>query len=254
MTVHREVRGRVLVLTLDRPEARNAIDAATTTEMVDALDRFEADPDLWVAVLTHRGPVFCAGADLKAVASGGGHGIESKEHGFAGICARTRTKPIIAAVDGAALAGGFEIALACDCIVASTDARFGLPEVKRALVATGGGPFRMMRQLGPKVALELVMTGDPISASRAYELGLVNRIVEPGSVLDAALELAAAINANAPVAVRESRAVALAALDHPEADMWPIARDAMARNMATADFHEGPRAFVEKRAPNWSGA
>jgi enoyl-CoA hydratase len=252
--LHVEARDRVLILTLDRPEARNAIDPATTTAIVEALDRFETDPALWVAIITHRGPVFCAGADLKAVASGGGRGIESKEHGFAGICARVRTKPVIAAIDGAALAGGFEIALACDCIVASTDARFGLPEVKRALVATGGGPFRMVRQLGPKVALELAMTGDPISAQRGYELGLVNRVVEPGTVLEAALELAAAINANAPIAVRETRAVAIATLDHTDAEMWQIARDAMARNMATADFHEGPRAFVEKRAPNWSGA
>ncbi len=252
--LHVETRDRVLILTLDRPEARNAIDPATTAAMVDALDQFEADPALWVAIITHRGPVFCAGADLKAVASGGGRGIESKEHGFAGICARVRTKPVIAAIDGAALAGGFEIALACDCIVASTESRFGLPEVKRALVATGGGPFRMMRQLGPKVALELAMTGDPISAQRGYELGLVNRVVEPGAVLAAALELAAAINVNAPIAVRETRAVAMASLDHSDTEMWQIARDAMARNMNTADFHEGPRAFVEKRAPNWSGA
>ncbi len=252
--LHVETRDRVLILTLDRPEARNAIDPATTAAMVDALDQFEADPALWVAIITHRGPVFCAGADLKAVASGGGRGIESKEHGFAGICARVRTKPVIAAIDGAALAGGFEIALACDCIVASTESRFGLPEVKRALVATGGGPFRMMRQLGPKVALELAMTGDPISAQRGYELGLVNRVVEPGAVLAAALELAAAINVNAPIAVRETRAVAIASLDHSDTEMWQIARDAMARNMNTADFHEGPRAFVEKRAPNWSGA
>lgn len=252
--LHVETRDRVLILTLDRPEARNAIDPATTAAMVDALDQFEADPALWVAIITHRGPVFCAGADLKAVAGGGGRGIESKEHGFAGICARVRTKPVIAAIDGAALAGGFEIALACDCIVASTESRFGLPEVKRALVATGGGPFRMMRQLGPKVALELAMTGDPISAQRGYELGLVNRVVEPGAVLAAALELAAAINVNAPIAVRETRAVAMASLDHSDTEMWQIARDAMARNMNTADFHEGPRAFVEKRAPNWSGA
>lgn len=251
--LHVEARDRVLLLTLDRPEARNAIDAATTSAIEEALDRFEADPDLWVAIITHRGPVFCAGADLKAVASGGGRGIESPRGGFAGICARQRTKPVIAAIEGAALAGGFEIALACDCIVASSGASFGLPEVKRALVATGGGPFRMMRQLGPKVALELVMTGDPISATRAYELGLVNRVVAPGTTVDAALALAAAINANAPIAVRESRAVALATLDHTDAEMWAIAKEAMQRNLQSEDFQEGPRAFVEKRAPVWKG-
>ena len=251
--LHVETRDRVLVLTLDRPEARNAIDATTTAEIETALDHFESDQELWVAIITHRGPVFCAGADLKAVASGGGRGIESKKHGFAGICARDRTKPVIAAVDGPALAGGFEIVLACDCIVASTNAQFGLPEVKRGLVATGGGPFRMMRQLGSKVALELVMTGDPISATRGYELGLVNRVVAPGTALDAALELAAAITANAPVSVRETRRVALAALDHGDAALWQVARAAMARNMQTEDFHEGPRAFVEKRAPRWKG-
>ena len=251
--LHVETRDRVLILTLDRPEARNAIDAATTAEIEAALDAFESDPGLWVAVITHKGPVFCSGADLKAVASGGGHGIESKKHGFAAICARERTKPLIAAVDGPALAGGFEIVLACDCIVASSNAQFVLPEVKRALVATGGGPFRMMRQLGPKVALELMMTGDPISASRGYELGLVNRIVEPGTVLAEALVLAAAINANAPLSVRETRAVGLAALDHGDAELWQIAREAMARNGETEDFQEGPRAFVEKRSPQWKG-
>ncbi len=251
--LHRETRDRVLILTLDRPEARNAINAETTIEMEAALDAFEADASLWVAIITHRGPVFCSGADLKAVASGGGRGIESPTNGFAGLCARERTKPIIAAVDGPALAGGFEIALACDCIVASTAAQFGLPEVKRALVATAGGPFRMVRQLGSKIALEMMMTGAPITAARAYELGLVNRVVAPGTVLDAALELAAAINANAPLSVRETRRIGAAALDHDETTLWQISRDAMARNVTTEDFGEGPRSFVEKRTPQWKG-
>lgn len=251
--LHVETRDRVLVLTLDRPEARNAIDAATTAELEAALDAFEAEPELWTAVITHRGPVFCAGADLKAVASGGGRGIESPTHGFASVCRRVRTKPLLAAIDGLAFAGGLEIALACDCIVASTNAQFALSEVKRALVATGGGPFRMMRQLGSKVALELIMTGEPIPARRAYELGLVNRVVEPGTVLDEALALAAAINANAPISVRESRALALAVFDHTDDELWQLSKDAMARNVLTEDFQEGPKAFVEKRSPVWKG-
>jgi enoyl-CoA hydratase len=248
-----EVRGRVLVITLDRPEARNAINAETSTAIEAAIDRLETDSELWLGVLTHKGPVFCAGADLKVVASGGGRGIATARGGFAGLCKRARTKPLLAALEGPAIAGGCEIALACDVIVASTASGFSIPEVKRSLVATGGGPFRLAQVLGAKVANELVMTGDLLDAGRAYGLGLVNRLVDPGSALTEALELAARINANAPLAVRESLALAKAAFERSDDELWTLTDEASRRNGASEDFREGPRAFVEKREPRWSG-
>lgn len=248
-----EERGRVLVIVLDRPEARNAIDAETAAGIEAAIDRLESDDQLWVGVITHRGPVFSAGADLKVVASGGGAGIVTARGGFAGVCRRRRTKPLIAALEGPAVAGGCEIALACDVIVASSAVSFSIPEAKRGLVALAGGPFRLARIVGPKIANELVMTGDPLDAQRAYTLGLVNRLVEPGSALDEALMLAERINENAPIAVRESLALSSVALDHDEDGLWALTEAATRRNAATEDFREGPRAFVEKRAPRWQG-
>ncbi|HEX7096019.1 MAG TPA: enoyl-CoA hydratase-related protein [Acidimicrobiales bacterium] len=248
-----EVRGRVLVIVLDRPEARNAIDAETAAGIEAAIDRLEADDELWVGVLTHKGPVFCAGADLKVVASGGGRGIVTERGGFAGVCARKRTKPLIAALEGPAVAGGCEIVLACDVIVATDAVSFSIPEVKRGLVALGGGPFRLARAIGPKLANELVMTGDPLDATRAYTLGLVNRLVDRGKALDEALELAERINENAPIAVRESLALSAAAFDLDEDELWRATEAATRRNNVTEDFREGPRAFVEKRAPRWQG-
>lgn len=248
-----EERGRVLVIVLDRPEARNAIDAETAAGIEAALDRLESDDQLWIGIITHRGPVFSAGADLKVVASGGGAGIVTARGGFAGVCKRRRRKPLIAALEGPAVAGGCEIALACDVIVASTAVSFSIPEAKRGLVALAGGPFRLARLVGPKIANELVMTGDPLDAQRAYTLGLVNRLVEPGRVLDEALALAERINENAPIAVRESLALSAAAFDHDEEGLWALTEAATRRNTATEDFKEGPRAFVEKRAPRWQG-
>lgn len=249
-----EVRGRVLVLRLDRPEARNAINAETSADVEAAIDRLEADDDLWVGVITHHGPVFCAGADLKVVASGGGKGIATERGGFAGICSRHRTKPIIAALEGPAVAGGCEIALACDVIVATTAVSFSIPEAKRALVATGGGPFRLTHLVGPKLANELVMTGDPLEADRAHSLGMVNRLVAPGEALAAALAMADRINENAPLAVRESLALSRDAVGRTEAESWAATVEASRRNASTADFVEGPRSFVEKRVPQWSGS
>lgn len=248
-----EVQGHAAVLRLNRPEARNAVNGEIAAGIEAAIDRLEEDPDLWVGVLTHEGTVFSAGADLKAIAAGQAATLQTPRGGFAGITARTRTKPIIAAVDGPALAGGCEIALACDLIVASTQARFGLPEVKRSLVAAAGGLFRLPRAIPQKVAMEVAITGEPLDAARAHHLGLVNRLVEPGQALAAALELAAVICANAPLAVRETRQIVLAAQTASDDDLWRMSYEAMARLAGSADFQEGPMAFIEKRPPVWHG-
>ena len=248
-----EVIGNVAVMTINRPEARNAVSAEVANGIEAAIDKLEADDDVWVGVITGSGPVFCAGADLKAIAAGRAAEISTARGGFAGITARERTKPIIAAVDGPALAGGTEIVLSCDLVVASTNASFGIPEVKRSLVAAAGGLFRLPRALPPAIALELAMTGDPISAERAYHFGLINELVEPGTAKEKALELAARITANAPIAVRQSRRVVMAALSANDVELWKVTADAMSITVRTEDFQEGPRAFIEKRPPKWTG-
>jgi enoyl-CoA hydratase len=245
--------GRVAVLTINRPEARNAVNGDVARSMEEGLDRLEEDEGTWIGVVAGAGPVFSAGADLKAIASGQAADLQTKRGGFGGITARERTKPLIAAVDGPALAGGCEIVLSCDLVVASTDARFGIPEVKRSLVAAAGGLFRLPRALPRNVAMELALTGDPIDAERAHAFGLVNELVEPGTALEAALALAERINANAPVAVRQSRRVVLEGMLADDDTAWKITADAMGTAMATEDFAEGPRAFIEKRAPQWKG-
>jgi enoyl-CoA hydratase len=245
--------GRVAVLTINRPEARNAVNGAVARGMEEALDRLEEDEGVWVGIVTGEGPVFSAGADLKAIASGQAADLQTKRGGFGGITARERTKPLIAAVDGPALAGGCEIVLSCDLVVASTNARFGIPEVKRSLVAAAGGLFRLPRALPRTIAMELALTGDPIDAERAHHFGLVNELVEPGTALQAALALAERINANAPIAVRESRRVVLEGMLADDDTAWKITGEAMARAMSTEDFAEGPRAFIEKRPPEWKG-
>ena len=245
--------GRVAVLTINRPEARNAVNGAVATGMEEAIDRLEADDEVWVGILTGTGPVFSAGADLKAIASGQAADLQTKRGGFGGIAARQRTKPLIAAVDGPALAGGTEIVLSCDLVVASTNARFGIPEVKRSLVAAAGGLFRLPRALPRNIAMELALTGDPIDAERAHHFGLVNELVEPGKALEAALALAERVTVNAPIAVRESRRVLLDGMLADDDTAWKVTFDAMAKAMATEDFAEGPRAFIEKRAPEWKG-
>src|SRR5829696_5401191 len=214
--------GRVAVLTINRPEARNAVNGDVARSMEEGLDRLEEDEDIWVGIITGAGPVFSAGADLKAIASGQAADLQTKRGGFGGIAARQRTKPLIAAVDGPALAGGCEIALACDLVVASTAARFGLPEVKRSLVAAAGGLFRLPRALPRNVAMELALTGDPIDAERAHALGLVNQLVEPGKALEAAMALAERINANAPIAVRQSRRVLLEGMLADDDTAWKV--------------------------------
>jgi enoyl-CoA hydratase len=251
--VEYEVSGRIGLIRINRPEARNAVNAAVAAGIEAALDQLEADSDTWVGVITGNGPVFSAGADLKAIAAGEGDSLSTRTGGFAGIVRKARTKPVVAAVNGPALAGGCEIALACDLIVASSAARFGLPEVKRSLVAGAGGMFRLPRALPPKIAMEIILTGDPISAARAYEFGLVNEVVEEGEALNAAIAMAERICANAPIAVRESRAVVLAADTEPDDVLWKMSGRAMRTVMDTEDFNEGPRAFIEKRPPNWVG-
>lgn len=241
------------VITIRRPEARNAVNPEVASGIEAAIDQLEADPLTWVAILAGEGPVFSAGADLKTIAAGRADAIQTKRGGFGGIAHRERTKPIIAAVDGPALAGGCEMALACDMVVASRNAVFGLPEVKRSLLAAAGGLFRLPRTVGPKVAMEMILTGDPISAERAYTLGLVNQLVEPGEALNAALAMAARVTANAPVAVWESRKVANAALTNDDDTLWHMTVEGFTRVAQTEDFAEGPRAFIEKRPPVWKG-
>jgi len=248
-----ELQGRIALITLNRPEARNAVNGDVARSMEAAIDQLEENDDAWVGVLTHTGPVFSAGADLKAISSGQAADLQTRRGGFAGLVMRERTKPLIAAMEGPALAGGCEIALACDLIVASTEARFGLPEVKRSLVAAAGGLFRLPRTLPRKVALEVIMTGDPISAERAAHFGMVNELCEPGQALERARALAERIVANAPLAVRESRAIALATVDAPDEEGWRRSAEGMAKLAQTEDFWEGPKAFIEKRAPQWKG-
>jgi enoyl-CoA hydratase len=248
-----ELDGRVAILTLNRPEARNAVNGDVAKGMEAGIDRLEEDDEVWVGILTHNGPVFSAGADLKAINSGQAADLQTPRGGFAGLVQRPRTKPLIAAVDGPALAGGCEIALACDLIVASTQSRFGVPEVKRSLAAAAGALFRLPRALPRNIALEMIMTGDPIDAERAHQFGLVNELCEPGKALETAKALAARISANAPLAVRKSREVALASLELDEAAGFKLSGEAMIGLSSTEDFWEGPKAFIEKRDPVWKG-
>ena len=252
MTVDFEIRDRIAIITLNRPEARNAVSQQLAEDLESAIDRLEADEALWIGILCGNGPAFCAGADLKAIASGEAR-LTTKRGGFAGLVRRVRTKPLIAAVEGPAVAGGTEIVLSCDLVVASTTARFGLPEVKRSLVANAGGLFRLPRALPVNVAMEMALTGDDLDAEAAHRHGLVNRLVQPGHALATALELAEAVNANAPLAVRASRRVVLAARLLEDDEAFEVAANATREVFRTEDFREGPRAFVEKRSPIWTG-
>ena len=256
--VEYEVIGQVAVLTLNRPEARNAINGEVANAMETAIDQMEADPNVWVGVLRantegQARPVFCAGADLKAINSGQGASLGTARGGFAGIAYRERVKPIIVAVDGLATAGGCEIVLSCDMVVASTQASFGLAEVKRNLIAGAGGLYRLPHAIGRNVAMELILTGEPLSADRAHQLGLVNRIVAPGEAFAAAMELAAQVTAAAPMAVWESRKVVLASTYEDERTLRKMTDEGFSRVMHSEDLKEGLTAFIEKRPPNWQG-
>ena len=253
MAVDFEQRGPFAVVKINRPEARNAVNGAVAQGIEEAIDRIEADDGIWVGILTGEPPVFCAGADLKEINAGNAANLQTKRGGFGGIVQRERTKPIIAAVDGPALAGGTEIVVSCDLVVASTTATFGIPEVKRSLVAAAGGLFRLGRKIPLNIAMELTLTGDPMTAEVAHHHGLVNRLVEPGEALDAAIALADRICANAPVAVRESRRVVIEATNAPDDVGWKMSLEGMAAAMSSEDFGEGLTAFIEKRPPVWKG-
>ena len=254
VVLYEVVDDHIAVVTLNRPEARNAVNGAVAEALEAIVIKIEATREIRAAILTSsRDAVFCAGADLAAIAAGGGREVATDKGGFAGFCAAPREKPWIAAVEGAALAGGCEIVLACDMIVASEAARFGLPEVKRGLFAGAGGVYRLPRRLPRNIGLELVATGDPLGAERAYAMGLVNRLTPPGGVRAAAIELAKAIIVNAPISVQESLRVARLCQDMTEEELDAVAQSAMSRVFATKDSREGPRAFVEKRPAVWTG-
>ncbi|MCU1485978.1 MAG: putative enoyl-CoA hydratase [Actinomycetia bacterium] len=250
---------RIAVITLDRPEARNAVNRDVAVGLEAAVDRLEDDPDVWVGVLCantadQERPVFCAGADLKVIGEAGSAGaLETERGGFAGFAFRERTKPVVVAVDGLATAGGLEIVLACDIVVATTRSSFGLAEVKRNLIAGAGGVFRLPRAIGRATAMDAILTGEPIGAQRAYDLGLVSRLVEPGAALDEALRVAAQVVAAAPLAVRASRQVVLAADDQDDATLRGLSKELLGAVLAADDAREGVAAFVEKRPPRWTG-
>jgi enoyl-CoA hydratase/carnithine racemase len=244
----------VAVVTLNRPHARNAVSSALAQGLDRAVKAVEADASVRVAILTGAGPAFCAGADLKEMSAGGTSASRSTpDGGFAGFVFAPRRKLWIAAVNGPAVAGGFEIMLACDIAIASRAAHFGLPEVQRGLAAAAGGIFRLPRRVPLGLALEMIATGDPVDAERAERLGLVNRVVDPDLVLPEALALAERVAANAPLAVEWSLQVARHAMDHDETELRRQAQAVIGRIHATEDAREGPRAFLERRAPQWKG-
>ncbi|MFN0185864.1 MAG: enoyl-CoA hydratase-related protein [Aquabacterium sp.] len=245
----------VTLVTITRPEARNAVSPDVARGLDAAITATDADDDTWVVILTGTGgEAFCAGADLKAISAGRGHELRTERGGFAGFVHAPKKKPWIAAVNGAAFAGGCELVLACDLVVAVPQARFALPEVKRGLIASAGGLYRLPRALPPAVAREMILTGDPLPADRAHALGMVNLMApDAASLIDTARALAARITANAPIAVRESLGVARQAFDRTDAELARLSDEGQARNMTSEDFKEGPRAFIEKRAPRWQG-
>lgn len=246
-----ERRGNVLLITLNRPEARNAVNLPLAEGIAAALDELDGDDALSVGVLTGAGKGFCAGMDLKAFVSGERPWVGDR--GFAGIVRRGPVKPLIAAVEGFAVAGGLEVALACDLIVAARGAKLGIPEVKRSLVAAGGALLRLPRRIPYHLAMELALTGDPILAERAAELGLVNRLAEPGTAVEVALELAGEIAVNAPLALIASKRILEEQWDWSREQMWEAQNAISEPVFSSEDAREGSTAFAEKRPPVWRG-
>lgn len=242
----------ILIMRLNRPQARNAVNLETAQALAAALDTLDADPQLRLGILTGAGGNFCSGMDLKAFAATGQRPYVG-DRGFGGLCERPPEKPLIAAVEGYALAGGCELVLACDLVVAARDARFGVPEVKRGLVPGSGGMLRLPARIPYHVAMEAVLTGDFLSAERLHQLGLVNRLAEPGGALDAALALARTIAANGPLAVRTAKSVISQSRNWRPDDMFDLQRPRIAHIFTSEDAREGATAFAEKRQPVWKG-
>jgi enoyl-CoA hydratase len=241
----------VAVITINRPEARNAIDLATARGIADAIDLLDGDRDMSVGVLTGAGGTFCAGMDLKAFTRGERPVIEGR--GFGGLTGRPPRKPLIAAVEGYALAGGFELALSADLVVAARDARFGLPEVKRGLVAGAGGLLRLPRTVSYQLAMEVALTGDMLEAASLHRHGLINRITEPGKALYEAVVLASRIAKNAPLAVAASKAIVALSAGWTDSELFDSQAGEVEPVLRSNDALEGARAFAEKRAPIWRG-
>ena len=246
-----EDRDGILIVTINRPDARNSVNGAVASGIAAALDRLDAEDDLRVGVLTGAGGYFSSGMDLKAFVQG--ESPYADDRGFAGIAQRSSRKPLIAAIEGFALAGGFEIALSCDLIVASREARFGIPEVKRSLVAAGGALLRLPRRIPYHLAMEMALTGDPIGAEQAHEVGIVNRLAEPGDALDTALELAQAIVKNAPLALIASKQIIEQSPEWSSDEMWVKQGEIAGPVFTSEDAREGATAFAEKREPVWKG-
>ena len=246
-----ERRGSVLVITLNRPEVRNAVNAALAEGVGSALDELDSDDELRLGILTGAGGFFCAGMDLGAFVKGESPYYEGR--GFAGITQRASQKPLIAAIEGFAVAGGLEIALSCDLIVAAKGAKLGIPEAKRSLVAAAGALLRLPRRMPYHAVMELALSGDPWPAERFHELGVVNRLVEPGAALDEALAMAEALSKNGPLALIASKQVLQQQFDWTAEEMWQKQADIVAPVMTSEDAKEGATAFKEKRDPVWKG-
>jgi enoyl-CoA hydratase len=246
-----EVKDGVQIMTLNRPEAKNAATLAMSQAMVEALDELDRRDDIRIGIVTGAGGTFCAGMDLKGFLRGERPSVQGR--GFAGITEKPPRKPVIAAVEGYALAGGFEIVLACDLIVAANNSNFGLPEVKRSLVAAAGGLLRLPQRLPYHIAMEYILTGGMLPAAEAHRLGLVNHLTEPGQALEKALELAAAIAANGPLATAASKQIVVESSEWSREEMFQKQMEISGPVFTSEDAREGATAFAEKRAPVWKG-